>query len=206
MDAAQQDALRPHHLRNYTAAAGVTDEQYVQFVTSDAFADVPIVWLGVALLTRMMTAHSTRRIKQGDVTDIDAMAAYLPYCDVYGADRFMAELARSLKVPELSIAERTGLQSSLIILTTRLGALRRQCAEAVYLRCGQRLYSFSFFHKLGTQAKRAENRYGEWIELFGFDDGRMPRYEMRQVPGVAAPFCGRMCSRSSAGHPTTQMH
>jgi hypothetical protein len=100
MDAAQQDALRPHHLRNYTAAAGVTDEQYVQFVTSDAFADVPIVWLGVALLTRMMTAHSTRRIKQGDVTDIDAMAAYLPYCDVYGADRFMAELARSLKVPE----------------------------------------------------------------------------------------------------------
>ena len=72
----------------------------MQFVTSDAFADVPIVWLGVALLTRMMTAHSTRRIKQGDVTDIDAMAAYLPYCDVYGADRFMAELARSLKVPE----------------------------------------------------------------------------------------------------------
>src|SRR6185437_6802606 len=87
MDAVQQDALRPHHLRNYTAAAGVTDEQYVQFVTSDAFADVPIVWLGVALLTRMMTAHSTRRIKQGDATDIDAMAAYLPYCDVYGADR-----------------------------------------------------------------------------------------------------------------------
>jgi hypothetical protein len=40
------------------------------------------------------------QIKQGDVTDIDAMAAYLPYCGVYGADRFMAELARSLKVPE----------------------------------------------------------------------------------------------------------
>jgi hypothetical protein len=70
------------------------------------------------------------------------------------------------------------------------GHCARQCAGAVYLRCGQRLYSFSFFHKLGTQAKRAENRYGEWIELFGFDDGRMPRYEMRQVPGVAAPFCG----------------
>src|SRR4029079_8688861 len=34
-----------------TAAAGVTDEQYVQFVTSDAFADVPIVWLGGGLLT-----------------------------------------------------------------------------------------------------------------------------------------------------------
>ena len=34
------------------------------------------------------------------MTDIDAMATYLPYCDVYGADRFMAEVAKSLKVPE----------------------------------------------------------------------------------------------------------
>ena len=36
----------------------------------------------------------------------------------------------------------------------------------------------------------AENHCGEWIELFGLDDGRMPRYEMKQVPGVAAPFYG----------------
>ena len=50
--------------------------------------------------------------------------------------------------------------------------------------------SFSFFRKLGSQAKMAENRCGEWIELFGFDDGRMPRYEMRQAPGVPAPFYG----------------
>ena len=100
MDASRQDALRPYYLRHHAAAAGVTDEQYGQFVASNAFADVPIVWLDVALLTRLMTAHSTRTIKQGDVTDIDAMATYLPYCDVYGADRFMAEVARSLKVPE----------------------------------------------------------------------------------------------------------
>ena len=100
MDATRQDAMRPYYLRHHAAAAGVTDEEYGRFVASNAFADVPIVWLDVALLTRVMTAHSTRTIKQGDVTDIDAMATYLPYCDVYGADRFMAEVARSLKVPE----------------------------------------------------------------------------------------------------------
>jgi hypothetical protein len=83
-----------------TGAASITDEQYRQFVASDAFAEVPIVWLEVALLTRVMTAHSTRTIKQGDMTDIDAMATYLPYCDIYGADRFIAEVARSLGVPE----------------------------------------------------------------------------------------------------------
>jgi hypothetical protein len=100
MDANRQEALRPYYLRGHTTAAGVTDEEYRQFVASSAFADVPIVWLEVALLTRLMTAHSTRTIKQGEVTDIDAMATYLPYCDVYGADRLMAEVARSLKVPE----------------------------------------------------------------------------------------------------------
>jgi hypothetical protein len=50
--------------------------------------------------------------------------------------------------------------------------------------------SFSFFREIGRQAKRAENRYGVWLELFGFDDGRMPHYEMRQAPNVAAPFYG----------------
>jgi hypothetical protein len=51
MDATRQDALRPYRLRPHTAAAGVTDEQYKQFVASNEFADVPIVWLEVALQT-----------------------------------------------------------------------------------------------------------------------------------------------------------
>jgi hypothetical protein len=50
--------------------------------------------------------------------------------------------------------------------------------------------SFSFFQKVGTQAKMAESRSGAWVEVFGFDDGRMPRYEMRQARNVAAPFYG----------------
>ena len=63
-------------------------------------------------------------------------------------------------------------------------------------RGGIKENSFSFFRNIGTQAKSAENRCGEWIELFGFDDGRMPRYEMRQAPGVLAPFYGLAgCSR-----------
>jgi hypothetical protein len=94
MDANREDALLPYYLRHHAAAAEVTDEEYRRFVGSSAFEDVPIVRLDVALLTWLMTAQSTRTIKQGDVTDIDAMATYLPYCDVYGADRFMAELHR----------------------------------------------------------------------------------------------------------------
>jgi hypothetical protein len=105
MEASRRDALRPYYLTDYTAAAGVTAQEYNRFVASSEFAEVPIVWLDVALLTRLMTAHSTRTIKQGDVTDINAMATYLPYCDVYGADRFMAwggeiaEGTRTLRLP-----------------------------------------------------------------------------------------------------------
>src|SRR5262249_29824779 len=40
------------------------------------------------------------------------------------------------------------------------------------------------------QARMAENRCGQWIEVYGFDDGRMPRYEMQQTPGLAVPFYG----------------
>jgi hypothetical protein len=45
--------------------------------------------------------------------------------------------------------------------------------------------SFKFFRKLGNQAKR-----GEWIEVFGFDDGNMPQYAMKRDPGLAVPFYG----------------
>lgn len=199
MDAGRRDALRPYYLRYYTGSAGVTDEQYAQFVASNAFADVPIVWLDVALLTRLMTAHPTRMIKQGDVTDIDAMATYLPYCDVYGADRFMAEVARSLKVPErynchLFDSRKEGVARLIDHLRSALAGIVPVNVPglSIFVAAADSIKenSFSFFRKIGNQAKMAENRCGEWIELFGFDDGRMPRYEMREAPGVAAPFYG----------------
>ena len=199
MDASRQDALRPYYLHHHTAAAGVTREQYEQFVASNAFADVPIVWLEVALLTRVMTAHSTRTIKQGDLTDIDAMATYLPYCDVYGADRFMAEIARSLKVPQrynchLFDSRKDGVARLIDHLRNALTGITpiNVPGLSIFVAATDSIKenSFSFFRKIGNLAKMAENRCGEWIELFGFDDGSMPRYEMRQVPNVAVPFYG----------------
>lgn len=199
MDVTRQDALRPSNLLRRTEAAGATKEQYEQFVASNSFAEVPIVWLEVALLAKLMTAHAHRTIKRGDVTDIDAMATYLPYCDVYGADRFMAEVARSLKVPERFnchvFDSRTDGVKKLI------DHLRRAVAQTAPVNVPSfsifvaatddiKQHSFSFFRELGSQAKMAENRCGAWIELFGFDDGRMPAYEFKQVPGVPAPFYG----------------
>jgi hypothetical protein len=197
MDASRQDAMRPYYLRHHAAAARVTDEEYRRFVASSAFADVPIVWLEVALLTQLMTAHSTRTIKQGDVTDIDAMATYLPYCDVYGADRFMTEVARSLKVPEryschLFDSRKDGVAKLIDHLHQALADIAPVNVPGLSIFVaavdGIKHKSFAFFREIGNQAKMAKSRCGEWVEVFGFDDGRMPQYEMR--PGIVAPFFG----------------
>jgi hypothetical protein len=197
MDAVRQEALQPHSVRRW--AVGVTDKQYRQFVGSTAFAEVPIIWLEVALMARLMTAHSTRKIKPGDVTDIDAMAAYLPYCDVYGADRLMTGVAKSLDVPErygchLFDSGRDGVAN----LINHLGKVLASIAPvnvpelSIFVAATGTIKqnSFEFFRRIGSQAKQAENSLGAWIEVFGFDDGRMPRYELRQARGMAAPFYG----------------
>jgi hypothetical protein len=199
MDAARQDALQPYSVRTYAASAGVTDEQYRQFVSSNAFAEVPIVWIEAALLARVMTAHSNRQIGQGDGTDIDAMATYLPYCDVYGADRFMAGVAKALKVPErynchLFDSGKDGVARLIAHLHKAVASIAPvnvpELSVFVAATDNVKENSFSFFRKLGIQVKQAGNSCGAWIEVFGFDDGRMPQYELRQVPGVPAPFYG----------------
>ena len=133
------------------------------------------------------------------MTDIDAVATYLPYCDVYGADRFMAEVARSLKVPErfnchLFDSRKDGITRLIEHLHQTLAGIAPVNVPRLSIFVapaeGIKEHSFGFFRKIGNQAKMAENRCGEWMEVFGFDDGRMPQYEMRQAPGVAAPFYG----------------
>ena len=136
------------------------DEQYGQFVASTAFADVPIVWLDVALLTRLMTAHSTRTIKQGDVTDIDAMATYLPYCDVYGADRFMAEVARSLKVPKrynCHVFDSRKDEVAKLIDHLRIALAGIPPVWAVHLRCGGRRHQGELVLVLPQDRKPGED-------------------------------------------------
>jgi hypothetical protein len=197
--AIEMEGMRKAVLREpwrYTTA-DVTVSQLAEFVASEAFAEVPIVNLEVCLLTRLMTAHATRPIKQGDVTDVDAIAAYLPYCDVYGADRFTAGVARSLGVPQRYGCKLFDSQSKGV--SDLVEHLRKAADEMVPVNVpalsifvvsddGIKQRSFSFFQRVGNQAKRAEGHLGAWIEVFGFDDGAMPSYPMGS--GLACPFYG----------------
>jgi len=86
------------------------------------------------------------------------MAAYLPYCDVYGADRFMAELARSLKVPErynchLFDSRKDGVAKLIDHLNNALGGIAPVNVPGLSIFVAASDCTRSFFHKLGTQAK-----------------------------------------------------
>jgi len=147
----------------------------------------------------LKTAGSHREIQKGDLTDVDAMATYLPYCDVYGAERFIANVARSLKVPErfdrqLFDATKEGVKQLIEYLRQALANRPPVNVPALSIFVapadGIKQHSFEFFRMIGSQAKRAEIELDDWVEVFGFDDGRMPQYEMRRPPGAREPFFG----------------
>jgi hypothetical protein len=111
----------------------------------------------------------------------------------------MAEVARSLKVPDrynclLFDSRRKGVEKLIDHLRNALADIAPvnvpELSIFVAATDSIKQNSFEFFRRIGSQAKQAENRLGSWVEVFGFDDGKMPQYEMRQVPGVPAPFYG----------------
>jgi hypothetical protein len=80
------------------AIAGVTVEKFCAFTKSAEFGSIPSIHLDVALLAKLMTQHAHRRIKSGDVSDLDAIASYLPYCDAFITDNLAASVARAIDV------------------------------------------------------------------------------------------------------------
>jgi hypothetical protein len=53
-------------------------QQIRDFTKRDVFANVPDVQLDVALTAKLLPHHSNRHVKPGDMSDFEAIAAYLP--------------------------------------------------------------------------------------------------------------------------------
>lgn len=184
-------ALSSANARQYTAASGATMAQLVEFVASPAFERIPIVRLEAGLLARLMTAYANRPIRAGDATDVDAMAAYLPYCDMYAADGAMVAIARQEAVDSMFGCELFSSRGEVDQLIQRVRTRLENMAPvnvpalSVFVAATEDIKenAFNFFRVIGSQAKSVENRLGKWVEVFGFDDGAMPQYGL-------APFCG----------------
>jgi hypothetical protein len=182
-------------LMNYGHLA--TEQQMVDFGKSTAFRQTPIVKISAQLYAGLLTAR-TRPIKEGDATDVNILSTYLPYMDVVCTDTFMATRLKTLGIDkDHSVNVYSGKTGSLRALIDYLkeyvattDRVNRPAISAFVLPAPSiKAEAFELFYKLGMAAIRGFQGT-EYVEVFGFDDGHMPQYELRQMPGRPVPFYG----------------
>jgi hypothetical protein len=197
----EQQTQREEFVGTYSGFCGPLSDDKLReltaFTQSNDFTNVPLLSIEARLLSAILTRYPERKIKPSDGTDIDALSAYAPYMDVVCTDAFMAEQLRTLHIAEeygVSVfhAKTSSLRALKTFLETYLGGaapIRRPSITAFVLppQTG-REQSFQFFMQLGTALRAMGiNEYGE---IYAFDDGAMPSYELRQLPGRPVPFYG----------------
>jgi hypothetical protein len=197
----EQQTQREEFLATYSRFCGPLTEDKLReltaFTQSPAFTNIPLLNIEARLYAAILTRYADRKIKASDGTDIAVLSAYAPYIDVVCTDAFMAEQLRSLRIAEeygvtVFHAKTSSLRALKAFLETYLGAtapVRRPSITVFVLppKTG-REGAFQFFVKLGAALRAMGiNEYGE---LYAFDDGAMPSYELRQLPGRPVPFYG----------------
>jgi hypothetical protein len=195
----EQVTQRDQFVQAYCSFCGPASEEkrkeLAAFTESAAFTGIPLLRIKAHLSASILTRKPDRQIKSSDGTDIDTLSAYAPYMDVVCTDAFMADQLRGI-AKEYGITLFHAKTSSLRKLKAFLESyvsgvspVRRPSITAFVLPPKERRdESFQFFYQLGTALRAmGMNEYGE---LYAFDDGAMPKYELPQLPGAPVPFYG----------------
>jgi hypothetical protein len=170
-------------------------KELTAFTASAEFAAIPLLGIEAHLYATILTRMATREIRPSDTTDIEVLSAYLPYMDVVCTDAFMADQLRGF-AKEYNVTVFHGKTTSLRDMKafledhlTNAAPVRRPSVTAFVLPPKERREeSFRFFYQLGAALRAMGlNEYGE---IYAFDDGAMPKYELSQLPGKPVPFYG----------------
>ena len=192
-------AVRDHFLKSageYAYLCRDPMRELAAFSNDPVFRAIPIVSVAARLWASILT-NPTRKIQTGDATDIEVLATYLPYMDIVGTDAFMGT-----QLTALSIDQEHAIQ----IFNAKTASLKKFCDFLQdYLRNtlpvnrptmsvfvlpspSVKRNAFRLFRELGAAARLFGTE--EYAEVYGFDDGAMPKYELPRVPGQAIPFYG----------------
>jgi hypothetical protein len=197
----ERQTQREEFLKTYSRFCGPLSEerrrQLTAFTESSDFTSIPLLSIEARLFAAILTRYATRQIKPSDSTDIEVLSAYAPYMDVVCTDAFMAEQLRSLGINEeygiaVFHAKTSGLRDLKTFLENYLSgtaAVRRPSITVFVLPpTTLREQSFQFFREFGAALRAMGiNEYGE---IYAFDDGAMPEYELPQALGIPMPFYG----------------
>ena len=169
------------------------------FIGSDMFNDIPVINIYAKLWASLLAQFKKRVIKESDPTDIDVVATYLPYVDVFATDAFIAD-----RISELGIASEHNIDlfdARTEKLTLFIDYLQKFIesslpvnvpAISIFVLPDQTIKenSFKLFHSLGTSSTAHIDDKDEWADIYGFDDGNMPKYRFKQGPQIDVPFYG----------------
>jgi hypothetical protein len=169
--------------------------ELIAFTGSVDFERIPSLRIEAHLFASILTRKTSRQIMSSDGTDINALSAYAPYMDVVCTDAFMADQMRDFVKEydfKLFHAKTSSLRELKALLESYLAdarPIRRPSITAFVLPPKERREeSFRFFCQLGSALRQMGTL--EYGELFAFDDGAMPKYELAQLPGKPVPFYG----------------
>jgi hypothetical protein len=195
----EQEAQRDQFVQTYCSFCGPVSEEtrkeLTAFTKSSNFSSTPLLRIEAHLIASILTRKPDRRIKSSDGTDIDALSAYAPYMDVVCTDAFIADQLQGI-AKEYGFTLFHARTSSLLKLKAFLESylsstppVRRPSMTAFVLPPKERRDEpFQFFYRLGSALQAmGMNEYGE---IYAFDDGAMPKYELAQPLGTLVPFYG----------------
>jgi hypothetical protein len=193
------DAHREEFLKNALYYQHLCDDpgrDLIAFSNAPLFRTVPVVNISSRLWSRLLTKFSTRKIKNGDATDIEVLSTYLPYMDVIGTDAFMATLLADLGIDaehqvKVFNAKTASLRAFCDFLRGYLDgtqpANRPSISAFVLPSQSVKENAFKLFRELAAARLLGE---GSYAEIYGFDDGHMPRYLLRGGGNIEVPFYG----------------
>lgn len=172
-------------------------DKIIEFSKSKYFSEIPYIDIICKMWSGLFVYHNNRNISESDNTDIEVIATYLPYLDVFATDSFMAEQIKQRKLDtkfktKIFAANKTGLKNMARYLNRSLPKKKSanwpQASILVIADDKIKENSWEFFRKLGNQS-RGDQRGNGWIEIYAFDDGSMPSYPDTRIKNTW-PFYG----------------
>lgn len=169
------------------------------FVASNDFSEIPIFDISSRMWGKIFVDNINRPIGTGDQTDVEIISTALPYVDVFAGDTFMVNLIRQLGLDKkyntvvfgASKQELAKLESFIKEYLENNKPVNRPVLS-VFVVPDKKIREFDkcfdFFKDLGLQWV-GKDRWGQYVENYVFDDGKMPRYWDRNIK-MEIPFTG----------------
>jgi hypothetical protein len=197
LDANTQNLLNSYDLNRVSWVFHKFPERVKDFAVSPQFLSIPRIEISSNFWAKILVDFNNREIKNSDPMDVDIISTFLPYVDVFATDTFMANQIKNFGYDtkfgtQVFDSSKKGLQDFEKFLTDYLPKhqpVNRPSASVFVIPDKQiRENSFEYFRKFGNQWL-GKGRLGQWVDIYAFDDGLMPKYKHR-ASNIPLPFYG----------------